>query len=129
MLNAKLIKKSTRQHLKPRFLVHLSAFFRSDTKASHLRADRGYIIDHERINTIRWCSDYSDGWLFAIVIPSGLLIGYFFGPQCAILTLVLCFMPSIFCKLRYTANHREALCCHYGKLKHPGRKPTQIILC
>ena len=69
------------------------------------------------------------GWLFAIVIPGGLLIGYFFGPQCAILTLALCFMPSIFCKFRYTANHREALRCHYGKLKHPGRKLTKIILC
>ena len=69
------------------------------------------------------------GWLFAIVIPGGLLIGYYFGPQCAIQTLILCFMPSIFCKLRYTANHREALRCHYGKLKHPGRKLTQIILC
>lgn len=69
------------------------------------------------------------GWLFAIVIPGGLLIGYYFGPQFAILTLALCFMPSIFCKLRYTANHREALRCHYGKLKHPGRKLTKIILC
>lgn len=69
------------------------------------------------------------GWLYAIVIPCGLLIGYFFGPQCAILTLVSCFMPSIFCKLRYTAKRREALSEHYGKLKHPGRKLAQIILC
>lgn len=69
------------------------------------------------------------GWLFAIVIPGGLLIGYYFGPQFAILTLALCFVPSIFCKLRYTANHREALRCHYGKLKHPGRKLTKIIVC
>jgi len=68
------------------------------------------------------------GWLFAIVIPGGLLIGYFFGPQCAILTIALCFIPSVFCKLRYTAGRREALCGHYGKLKHPGRKLAKIIL-
>jgi len=69
------------------------------------------------------------GWLFAIVIPGGLLIGYFFRPRCAILTIALCFLPSLFCKLRYTAERREALSGHYGKLKHPGRKLAKIILC
>ncbi len=29
---------------------------------------------------------------------------------------------------RYTAGRREALCEHYGKMKHPGRKLAIIVL-
>lgn len=68
------------------------------------------------------------GWLFAILIPGGLLIGYFFGRQYAFSAIALCFLPSLFCKFRYTAERREALTEHYGKLKHPGRKLAKIIL-
>lgn len=68
-------------------------------------------------------------WLYIIVLPCGLLAGYFFGWQCAVLSVAFCFLPSQFCKLRYTAERREALREHYGKLKHPGRKLAKIMLC
>ena len=40
----------------------------------------------------------------------------------------LCFLPDLFCKLRYTAGRREALREHYGKMKHPGRNLAKIVL-
>ena len=44
------------------------------------------------------------------------------------IVIPLCFLPDLFCKLRYTAGRREALREHYGKMKHPGRKLAKIVL-
>ncbi len=68
------------------------------------------------------------GWLYAILIPSVLLLGHFLGWLYALLSVALCFLPGLFCTLRYTAGRREFLREHYGKLKHPGRKLVRIIL-
>lgn len=69
-------------------------------------------------------------WLFAILIPLGIpLLFCLFNWMIAFTTaMILCFLPALFCQLRYTAERREALREHYGKMKHPGRKLAQIVL-
>ena len=44
------------------------------------------------------------------------------------IVMILCFLPDLFCQLRYTAGRREALREYYGKMKHPGRKLAKIVL-
>lgn len=85
-------------------------------------------IWHERERTnlngrmlLFWC------WLFVLLIPLGVppilrLFGWMIGLA---IVIPLCFLPDLFCKLRYTAGRREALREHYGKMKHPGRKARQ----
>lgn len=42
--------------------------------------------------------------------------------------MILCFLPGLFCQLRYTAGRHKALRKHYGKMKHPGGKLAGILL-
>ncbi|EFI01925.1 hypothetical protein, partial [Bacteroides sp. 1_1_14] len=77
-------------------------------------------IWHERERTnlngrmlLFWC------WLFVLLIPLGVppilrLFGWMIGLA---IVIPLCFLPDLFCKLRYTAGRREALREHYGKMK------------
>lgn len=67
-------------------------------------------------------------WLFVIVIPLGLTLGCLGGPEIAVSSLILVFLPSVFCRLRYTPARREALREHYRGMKHPGRRLLSIIL-
>lgn len=68
-------------------------------------------------------------WLTVIALPCGLLTGRFFGWSGALAVgLIICFIPGLFCKLRYTAGRREALRNHYRGMKRPGRKLIGIIL-
>lgn len=68
-------------------------------------------------------------WLSVIALPCALLIGCFFGwPGALAVGLILCFLPGLFCKLRYTAGRREALRDHYRSMKRPGRRLIGIIL-
>ena len=65
-----------------------------------------------------------------LLIPLGVppilrLFGWMIGLA---IVIPLCFLPDLFCKLRYTAGRREALREHYGKMKHPGRKLAKIVL-
>ena len=88
-------------------------------------------IWHERERTnlngrmlLFWC------WLFVLLIPLGVppilrLFGWMIGLA---IVIPLCFLPDLFCKLRYTAGRREALRELYGKMKHPGRKLAKIVL-
>lgn len=67
-------------------------------------------------------------WLFVIVMPLGLTLGCLWGPAIATSSLILAFLPSGFCRLRYTPARREALREHYRGMKHPGRRLIEIIL-
>lgn len=68
-------------------------------------------------------------WLSVIVLPCALLPCRFFGwPGALAVGLILCFLPGLFCKLRYTAGRREALRDHYRSMKRPGRRLIGIIL-
>jgi len=69
-------------------------------------------------------------WLFPILMPLGIpLLSHFFGWGVGFFILIfLCSLPDLFCLFRYTAGRREALCEHYGKMKHPGRKLAKIVL-
>ena len=60
-------------------------------------------------------------WVSTILRLFGWMIGL-------AIVIPLCFLPDLFCKLRYTAGRREALREHYGKMKHPGRKLAKIVL-
>ena len=62
-------------------------------------------------------------WLFAITIPLGipLLFRLFSWIIAFAIVMILCFLPDLFCQLRYTAGRREALRKYYGKMKHSGR--------
>lgn len=44
------------------------------------------------------------------------------------LIIYICFLPDLFCKLRYTTGRREALREHCRSLKHPGRKLARTVL-
>lgn len=68
-------------------------------------------------------------WLSVIALPCALLTGRFFGwPGALAVVVILCFIPGLFCKLRYTAGRREALRNHYRDMKRHGRKLLGIIL-
>lgn len=69
-------------------------------------------------------------WLFAILVPLGtpLMFRYFSRIVAFAIVMMLCFLPDLFCQLRYTAGRREALREYYGKMKHPGRKLAKIVL-
>ena len=67
-------------------------------------------------------------WLFVIVMPLGLTLGCLWDPAIALSSLVLVFLPSVFCRLRYTPARREALREHHRGIKHPGMRLFSIIL-
>ena len=69
-------------------------------------------------------------WLFAILIPVIIPIAFrYLGCIIALAAVIpLCFLPSLFCKLRYTAGRRTALREHYHDMKHPVRRLITIIL-
>lgn len=69
-------------------------------------------------------------WLFAILIPVVMPLAFHFLRWITALAIVtiLCFVPSLLCKFRYTAGRRAALSEHYRGLKHPGRRLVSIIL-
>ena len=58
-------------------------------------------------------------WLFAITIPLGipLLFRLFSWIIAFAMVMILCFLPDLFCQLRYTAGRREALRKYYGYLQ------------
>ena len=69
-------------------------------------------------------------WLLPILVPLGIpLLFHLFSWMIAFtVVMILCFLPNLFCQLRYTVGRREALREHYGKMKHPGRKLAKIVL-
>lgn len=69
-------------------------------------------------------------WLFVILMPFGIPLAFhLFSRVVALPVLIfLCFLPSLYCKLRYTSARREALRERYRSMKHPGRKLARIFL-
>lgn len=69
-------------------------------------------------------------WLFVILIPVVIPMAFhYLGWAIALAVVIpLCFLPSLFCKLRYTAGRGTALREHYRDMKRPGRKLITIIL-
>lgn len=67
-------------------------------------------------------------WLFVIVMPLGLTLGCLWEPAIALSSLILVFLPSVFCRLRYTPERREALHEHYRGMKHLDRRLFSIVL-
>ena len=69
-------------------------------------------------------------WLFAITIPLGipLMFRFFSWIVALVIVMLFCLLPSIFCKLRYTAGHRKVICEHYRNMKHIGRRLAEILL-
>lgn len=69
-------------------------------------------------------------WFLPILFPFGIpLLSHFFSWIIAFgIMMILCFLPDLFCKFRYTARRRKALCEHYGKMKHPGKNLAKIVL-
>lgn len=69
-------------------------------------------------------------WLYVVLIPFGTPLAlHFFSRVVAFpILMFLCFLPDLFCKLRYTTGRWEALHEHYRGLKHPGRRLAKIVL-
>ena len=69
-------------------------------------------------------------WLFAILIPVIIPIAFrYLGCIIALAAVIpICFLPSLFCKLRYTAGRRTALREHYRDMKRRVRRLITIIL-
>ena len=42
--------------------------------------------------------------------------------------MIFCFLPSMFCKLRYTTGRCKTIREHYREMKHPGRNLLKIVL-
>ena len=70
-------------------------------------------------------------WLFAILIPVVMPLAFHFLRWITALAIVtiLCFVPSLLCKFRYTAGRRAALNEHYRGLKPPPEKACQHHSC
>lgn len=89
-------------------------------------AERFSEIEHNNLNG---CMLLFFCWLSVIALPCSLLIGSYFGWAGALAVwLILCFIPGLFCKLRYTAGRCKALRNHYRDMKRHGRKLLGIIL-
>ena len=69
-------------------------------------------------------------WLFAILIPVVTPLAFrYLGWAIALAVVIpLCFLPSLFCKLRYTPERREALREHYRGMTRHGKRLIHIIL-
>lgn len=69
-------------------------------------------------------------WLFAITIPLGIPLMFRCFSQIVAFAVVMifCFLPSMFCKLRYTAGHRKVISEHYRDMKYIGRRLAEILL-
>ena len=69
-------------------------------------------------------------FLFAILIPVVIPMAFRYLGWVIALTAVisLCFLPFLFCKLRYTTGRRTALHEHYHDMKRSGRRLITIIL-
>ena len=69
-------------------------------------------------------------WLFVVVIPFGIpLVFRHFNWMVAFAMLtLLCFLPIMFCKLRYTAERRKSLGGYYRNMRHEGRKLAKIVI-
>lgn len=69
-------------------------------------------------------------WLFVVVILFGIpLVFRHFNWMVAFAMLtLLCFLPIMFCKLRYTAERRKSLGGHYRNMRHEGRKLAKIVI-
>lgn len=69
-------------------------------------------------------------WLFAILLPLAipLLFRIFSWMLAFAVGVLLCFLPGVFCKFRYTPGRREALREHYKGLRQPGRQLGIIVL-
>ncbi len=69
-------------------------------------------------------------WLWIVAIPVFIPLAlHYLHCLIAVITLpIVCLIPSLLCKLRYTPERRKAIARHYGKLRHPGREVALIIL-
>ncbi|MFR1953799.1 hypothetical protein [Phocaeicola coprophilus] len=69
-------------------------------------------------------------WLYVVLIPFGIPLVLYLSSWIVALPVVifLCFLPDLFCKLRYTTGRREALRKYYRDMKHPGRRLAKIFL-
>ena len=69
-------------------------------------------------------------WLFVILIPVVIPLAFhYLGWSIAFAVgIPLCFLPDLFCKLRYTAGRCTALSEYYRGMKHIGRRLIRIIL-
>ncbi len=69
-------------------------------------------------------------WLFAITIPLGIPLMFRCFSQIVAFAVVMifCFLPSMFCKLRYTTGQCKTIREHYREMKHPGRNLLKIVL-
>lgn len=69
-------------------------------------------------------------WLFVILIPVFIPMAFRCLGWATTLAAVipLCFLPSLFCKLRYTPERREALREHYRGMTRHGKRLIHIIL-
>lgn len=69
-------------------------------------------------------------WLWIVTIPVFIPLAlHYLGRLIAIISLPLvCLIPTLFCKLRYTPDRRKAIARHYGKLRHPGSELALTVL-
>lgn len=69
-------------------------------------------------------------WLFVILIPVATpLACCYFGMGVGLAVVIsLCFLPSLFCKIRYTEGRRTVLREHFRSMKCLGRRLFLIIL-
>lgn len=63
-------------------------------------------------------------WLFCILVPliAPLMYSFFGNPTTIIVSLILLFLPELFCWLRYTSARKQSILQHYSGMRHLWRR-------
>ncbi len=63
-------------------------------------------------------------WLFCILVPliAPLMYSFLGNPTTIIVSLILMFLPELFCWLRYTSARKQSILQHYSGMRHLWRR-------
>lgn len=68
-------------------------------------------------------------WWFCILVPliAPLMYSFLGNPTTIIVSLILLFLPELFCRLRYTSARKQTILQHYSGMRHLWRRMFIIV--
>ena len=69
-------------------------------------------------------------WWFCILVPliAPLMYSFLGNPTTIIVSLILLFLPELFCRLRYTSARKQTILQHYSGMRHLWRRMFIIVM-